>query len=166
MVDLFMYRDPEAKKAIDTAVGAEDEDVEVAEEDAAVQNTMKKFEGQAAEEEDEGDEEDEKWGQTAGAGDYAKWAARPLLSPWSSLAKEQAGGAASVLHQTNQDRLSMNYLLSLAKFLYTILSRLALFAWDLLPLQLKLADSFVLILILNLNKRVFNGRNRQTCSWR
>lgn len=72
MVDLFMYRDPEAKKAIDTAVGAEDEDVEVAEEDAAVQNTMKKFEGQAAEEEDEGDEEDEKWGQTAGAGDYAK----------------------------------------------------------------------------------------------
>lgn len=46
MVDLFMYRDPEAKKAIDTAVDADGEDEpEEAQEDAAVQNTMKTFEG-------------------------------------------------------------------------------------------------------------------------
>jgi small subunit ribosomal protein SAe len=74
MVDLFMYRDPEAKKAIETAIEGDGEDEpEEAQEDAAVQNTMKTFEGQGgAEDEEEGDEEGETWGQTAGAGDYAK----------------------------------------------------------------------------------------------
>jgi len=66
MVDLFMYRDPEAKKAVDVAADADGEDeADDAQEDAAVQNTMKTFEGQgAAEEEEEGDEEGETWGQT------------------------------------------------------------------------------------------------------
>jgi small subunit ribosomal protein SAe len=63
MVDLFMYRDPEAKKAIETAVDADGEDEgEEAQDDAAVQNTMKTFEGEGAGEEDEGDEEGEAWG--------------------------------------------------------------------------------------------------------
>ena len=75
MVDLFMYRDPEAKKAVDAVADADGEDEpEEAQEDAAVQNTMKTFEGQgAAEEDEEAEEEGEAWGQgnTAG-GDYAK----------------------------------------------------------------------------------------------
>lgn len=75
MVDLFMYRDPEAKKAVDAVADADGEDEpEEAQEDAAVQNTMKTFEGQGApEDEDEGEEDGEAWGQgnTAG-GDYAK----------------------------------------------------------------------------------------------
>lgn len=72
MVDLFMYRDPEAKKTVEAAVDADgDEEHEEAQDDAAVQNTMKTFEGQGAEEEEEGEEEGEAWGagQTAG---YAK----------------------------------------------------------------------------------------------
>jgi len=75
MVDLFMYRDPEAKKAVAEAVeGDEAEEGEEAQEDAAVANTMKTFEGEGAgEDEDEGDEEGETWGQTqTGSGDFAK----------------------------------------------------------------------------------------------
>jgi small subunit ribosomal protein SAe len=74
MVDLFMYRDPEAKKAQEAVADADGEDDhEEAQEDAAVQNTMKTFEGQGAAEEDEEPEEDgETWGQGATAGEYAK----------------------------------------------------------------------------------------------
>lgn len=72
-----MYRDPEAKKAIaDHADADEAEEGEEAQEDAAVQNTMKTFEGEgAADEEEEGEDDGENWaqGQTAGT-DYAKWA--------------------------------------------------------------------------------------------
>ncbi len=71
-----MYRDPEAKKAIaDHADADEAEEGEEAQEDAAVQNTMKTFEGEgAADEDEEGEDDGENWaqGQTAG-GDYAKW---------------------------------------------------------------------------------------------
>jgi small subunit ribosomal protein SAe len=62
MVDLFMYRDPEAKK-----VAALDDDVEAAEdeaepEEAAVAHTMKTFEGA---EDDEAAEDNETWGANA-----------------------------------------------------------------------------------------------------
>lgn len=74
MVDLFMYRDPEAKKAVTDNVDADEaEEVEDAQEDAAVANTMKTFEGEgAAEEEEEADDDGEAWGQGQTAGDYAK----------------------------------------------------------------------------------------------
>lgn len=74
MVDLFMYRDPEAKKAVDAVADADGEDEpEEAQEDAAVKNTMEKFEGQgAADEEEEGEEEGEAWGQGSTAQAYAK----------------------------------------------------------------------------------------------
>lgn len=72
IVDLFMYRDPEAKKPIAEAVEDEAEEAEEAQEDAAVANTMKTFDGQgAAEDEEDAEEEGETWGQTPG-GDYAK----------------------------------------------------------------------------------------------
>ena len=70
-----MYRDPEAKKAV---AEVHDEDVqegEDAQEDAAVANNMKTFEGGDAgeDEDDEGEEEGEAWGQTnTGGADYAK----------------------------------------------------------------------------------------------
>ena len=73
IVDLFMYRDPEAKKAV---AEVHDEDVqegEDAQEDAAVANTMKTFEGgDAGEDDEEGEEEGEAWGQTTTGADYAK----------------------------------------------------------------------------------------------
>ena len=70
MVDLFMYRDPDAKKV---AAAADDEahaDEENEPEQAAVANTMKAYEG-AEDEEDEDNEET--WGANQGA-DYQKWA--------------------------------------------------------------------------------------------
>jgi len=59
MVDLFMYRDPEAKKAVaEEEVAPEAEEAEAEPEDAAVANTMKNFEGQ---DDEEGEEEEETW---------------------------------------------------------------------------------------------------------
>jgi small subunit ribosomal protein SAe len=60
MVDLFMYRDPEAKKAVKEDEEA-DKEGEAAEEENAdgVATTMKNFEG---EDEGEGEEENEQWG--------------------------------------------------------------------------------------------------------
>ena len=77
IVDLFMFRDPDAKKEVE-ADAAEDEEVqeEAEPEDTAVANTMKTFEdGEGAEGEDEDDEEDGTWGpgQTpAGGAAYAQ----------------------------------------------------------------------------------------------
>lgn len=69
MVDLFMYRDPEAKKTA-TEEEAAPEVEEAEPEEAAVANTMKTFEGQ---EDDDQEEEEETWGANqAAADDYAK----------------------------------------------------------------------------------------------
>jgi len=69
MVDLFMYRDPEAKKTAAAEEGAEAHaDDEEKPDDAAVANTMKTYEGQ--EDEEEG-EEDETWGANQAA-EYTK----------------------------------------------------------------------------------------------
>ena len=72
MVDLFMFRNPDAKKDSEEVV--EDEEVAEAEpEDTAVANTMKQFDGDAAEGEDEEDDEaDETWTPNATAGQYAQ----------------------------------------------------------------------------------------------
>jgi small subunit ribosomal protein SAe len=68
MVDLFMFRNPDAKK-VEAEDAAEDEDVEAEAEpeDTAVANTMKTFEGEGEDEED--DEEGEAWtpGPSSGA---------------------------------------------------------------------------------------------------
>jgi len=71
MVDLFMYRDPEAKKAVaEEEVAPEAEEAEAEPEDAAVANTMKNFEGQ---DDEEGEEEEETWGTQGNATtEYAK----------------------------------------------------------------------------------------------
>lgn len=71
MVDLFMYRDPEAKKvgAAEEAT-AENQDGD-ADQEAGVADTMKNIEEGEAEE-DDGDEGDEKWGTGATSGEYAK----------------------------------------------------------------------------------------------
>jgi small subunit ribosomal protein SAe len=69
MVDLFMFRNPDAKKVeADDAADDEDNDAEVEPEDTAVANTMKTFEGQEGEDEDD-DEEGEAWtpGPSGGA---------------------------------------------------------------------------------------------------
>jgi len=72
IVDLFMYRDPEAKKVVAEEEGEVEEAAEEGEEQegAAVANTMKTFEGDA----EEGEEEEENWrGDGAAAeGEYAK----------------------------------------------------------------------------------------------
>ena len=70
MVDLFMYRDPEAKKAAAVEEGEAHADEDAEPETAAVANTMKTYEGH--EDEEEGDE-DETWGANQGA-EYTKWA--------------------------------------------------------------------------------------------
>lgn len=77
MVDLFMHRefDEKKEKVTEAAAAEEGEDNEEgAEEEAAVKDTMAKFqEGEGAgddEEEEEG--EDEKWANPAAKGDYAK----------------------------------------------------------------------------------------------
>jgi len=75
VVDLFMHREPDAKKAVEEAADAPEE-AEAEEDEAAVANTMKTFEGgQEGEEEEGGDDEDqdENWGdkkQETPAGDY------------------------------------------------------------------------------------------------
>jgi small subunit ribosomal protein SAe len=68
MVDLFMYRDPEAKKAAAVEDGEAHADEDAEPETAAVANTMKTYEGH--EDEEEGDEE-ETWGANQGA-EYTK----------------------------------------------------------------------------------------------
>ncbi len=69
MVDLFMFRNPDAKK-VEAEDAAEDEEAEAEAEpeDTAVANTMKTFEGQEGED-DEEEGEDETWtpNQTGGA---------------------------------------------------------------------------------------------------
>jgi len=69
MVDLFMFRNPDAKK-VEAEDAAEDEEgeAEAEPEDTAVANTMKTFEGQEGEDDDE-DEEGEAWtpGPSGGA---------------------------------------------------------------------------------------------------
>ena len=77
IVDLFMFRNPDAKKEVAADAGEEEDAQEDAEqEDAAVANTMKTFEeGEGPEGEDEDDEEGETWGpgQTpAGGAAYAQ----------------------------------------------------------------------------------------------
>lgn len=63
MVDLFMYRDPEAKKAAaDEAEEVAEEEAEAEAEETAVANTMKTFEGG---DDEEGDEE-ENWDKKEG----------------------------------------------------------------------------------------------------
>ena len=76
MVDLFMHRDfDEKKEKAQEGEVAEEEEAEPAEGEAAVGDTMKKFqqEGDAGEE-DEEEEEEEAWTNPAEAkGAYAKW---------------------------------------------------------------------------------------------
>jgi len=61
IVDLFMYRDTEQKKAIEETAEVEAEaEAEGEQEETAVANTMKTFEGEGNEEE-EGEEEAENW---------------------------------------------------------------------------------------------------------
>jgi len=62
IVDLFMYRDPEAKKQAAVEDADAEEPVE-AEEEQAVGNTMKAFDGEEGEEGEE--EESEAWGNNA-----------------------------------------------------------------------------------------------------
>ena len=73
IVDLFMYREFDDKKKEATGAvegGAVPEEGEAAEEDAAVKDTMQKFQEGGAEEDEE--EEAENWGNPATKADYAK----------------------------------------------------------------------------------------------
>jgi len=82
MVDLFMYRDFDAKKEKEGEEAGEDADEEEGEEgeagDNAVHDTMKKYQGEGEggdDEEDEEEEDEETWAPSAGAAQsYAKWA--------------------------------------------------------------------------------------------
>ena len=70
MVDLFMWRNPDAKKveANDDDAADEEAEAEAEPEDTAVANTMKTFEGQDGEDEDEEDGEGDNWTPGAAAG--------------------------------------------------------------------------------------------------
>lgn len=75
IVDLFMYRDLDSKKVeAEEAGDDEEQEEEAAPEDAAVANTMKTFEGEGQEDDEEEDGEDETWGNStpAGAATYAQ----------------------------------------------------------------------------------------------
>jgi len=69
MVDLFMHRNPETKKPAEEADAADEEEAAADEqpEDAAVANTMKTFEGEGQEGDDDEDGEEEAWGGNAPA---------------------------------------------------------------------------------------------------
>lgn len=75
MVDLFMFRNPDQKKPEVEDAADEDEAADEAEpEDTAVANTMKQFDGENQEGEDDDEEEgDETWAPNATAGaNYAQ----------------------------------------------------------------------------------------------
>lgn len=76
MVDLFMHRefDEKKEKATEAAAAEEAEEAEEgAEGEAAVKDTMAKFQdGEGGDDEEEAEGEDEKWGNPATKGDYAK----------------------------------------------------------------------------------------------
>ena len=75
MVDLFMHRDPEAKKPVQDGEAEEEaaeEAEEANEEEAAVANTMKGFEGGEGDEEEAEDEENWAEGGQNQAADYQK----------------------------------------------------------------------------------------------
>lgn len=68
MVDLFMYRDPEQKKAVQEDEQVQEEADQQEDENAGtVGNTMQKFDAEEGGDDDEDEEEEEKWGaqQTA-----------------------------------------------------------------------------------------------------
>ena len=69
MVDLFMYRDPEAKKAVAADEEPNNEEDAEPEEGAAVANTIKAFEGEEGEDDEE--ETEQQWG-AGKAETYAK----------------------------------------------------------------------------------------------
>lgn len=74
MVDLFMFRNPDAKK-VEAEDAAEDEEAEAEAEpeDTAVANTMRTFEGQEGDEDEEDGGEDEAWTPNpAGGAQYAQ----------------------------------------------------------------------------------------------
>jgi len=74
MVDLFMHRDFDEKKEKAVEAGDADEDeAEGAEGEAAVGDTMKKFQQEGdAEEDEEDEEENETWANPADKAGYAK----------------------------------------------------------------------------------------------
>jgi len=78
MVDLFMHRNPEAKKVEDAGedAGDDEDQAEEAPEDTGVANTMKQYgaEGEGDEEGEDDEEGDERWGTPAGQAqaDYAQ----------------------------------------------------------------------------------------------
>ena len=75
MVDLFMHRDFDDKKKEGAAAvegGAAAEEGEAPEEDAAVKDTMQKFQEGGEGAEDDEEEEPETWGNPATKADYAK----------------------------------------------------------------------------------------------
>jgi small subunit ribosomal protein SAe len=77
MVDLFMHRefDEKKKETTEAAAAEEGEEVEGNDDEAAVKDTMAKFqdgEGAAGDDEEEEEGEDEKWANPAAKGDYAK----------------------------------------------------------------------------------------------
>ena len=62
MVDLFMYRDPEAKKTVAADEEPNNEEDAEPEEGAAVANTIKAFEGEEGEDDEEETEQQEQVG--------------------------------------------------------------------------------------------------------